>query len=531
MPQANKEPAPAAADSSSRAALVTRGGLFEMAFRHSPAMQSVLRASDGVIVEVNDTFLQKLHRTREQVIGKTPVELQSWVEPEKIFAYRNELEKKGFVRGYEARLRGSDGNVITALLSTHAVEIEGVRYYVSAGVDITARKEAEARLVESERQLRESEARFSTAFRACPILMNIAHLPDGGYVEVNDAFVRWVGLDRSKIIDHSWPEFAKWENPAEQEAFFAELERTRSMRNVECRLRLHDDSRRVVLVSADIIEINREPHILGFANDITEQKKAEQALRDSEAELQNALAKERELNQLKSDFVSLVSHEFRTPLEIIMSSADNLERYHDRLPAEKREQLLHTIRKSVRRMSGMMEEVLVLGRVESGKTEFKPAKFNLSAFCRRVGDEIQTATGNRCPVEVKTNKIPDAAFGDENLVRHILTNLLSNAVKYSEVGKRVTLKVAKEGSKAVFSIVDRGCGIPAAEQGRLFQAFHRGSNVRQIPGTGLGLVIVKRCVELHGGDIHCKSAEGSGTTFTVTLPLYGKTAKLDLRAS
>src|SRR5215472_4492630 len=138
MSQANKVPA-LAADSSSHTPFATKGGLFEMAFRHSPAMQSVLRASDGVIVEVNDTFLQKLHRTREQVIGKTPVELQSWVEPEKILAYRDELEKKGFVRGYEARLRASDGNVITVLLSTHAVEIEGVRYYVSAGVDITAR--------------------------------------------------------------------------------------------------------------------------------------------------------------------------------------------------------------------------------------------------------------------------------------------------------------------------------------------------------------------------------------------------------
>jgi PAS domain S-box-containing protein len=616
--------------------------LLQLAFHKSPVLQSVVRASDGVIVEVNDTFLQKMNRTREQVVGKTPLELNSWVEPGKLLAYREELEAKGFVMGYETILRTSNGNLITVLLSTHSVEIEGVLYYVSAGVDISARKETEAKLQESERRLRESEARFSTAFRACPVLMNIARLPDGSYVEVNDAFVRWVGLRREEIIGHAWPEFAQWEKPAEQEAFFAKLERTRSVRHVECRVQLHNGSRRTLLVSADVIEINREPHILGFAIDITEQKKVEQTLRENEArirclyesisaavavhdetgflqinpaslklfgstraedilgkqpadfsaarqpdgedsaiaarrhmdraletgaerfewlarrldgteipvevtltavklegrpalqaviidlterkraeaELQNALAKERELSQLKSDFVSLVSHEFRTPLEIIMSSADNLERYHDRLAPAKREQLLHTIRKSVRRMSGMMEEVLVLGRVESGKTEFKPAMFDLEAFCRRLGEEIQTATGRRCPVEVHLSIGTQPAFGDENLLRHIFTNLLSNAVKYSPEGKQVTLEVARQDGDAVFCVKDHGCGIPAPEQPRVFQAFHRGSNVRQVPGTGLGLVIVRRCVELHGGEIHFESREGHGTTFTVRLPAF-----------
>ena len=574
--------------------------LFETAFYNSPAMQSVIRASDGVLVEVNDTFLQKLGRTREQVIGKTPLELNSWVHPEKILEYRERLEKEGYVIGYEAQLRASDGQIITGLLSSHRVEINGVLHYVNAGVDITPRKEAEAKLVESERQLRESEARFSTAFRACPVMMNIARLPDGGYVEVNDAFSRWVGRKRKEIIGHAWSEFAQWEKPEEQKAFFSELERTRSVRNVECRVRLHDGRRSVVLVSADIIEINRQPHILGFAIDVTEQKKIEQALRDNEArtrslyesisaavavhdergffqinsaslklfgsdnaqeilgkqpeffsaakqpdgedsaiaarrhmeralangverfewlgrkldgtefpvevtltavqlegrqalqaviidlterkraeaELQNALAKERELNQLKSDFVSLVSHEFRTPLEIIMSSVDNLDRYHDRLTAEKREQLLRTINRSVRRMSGMMEEVLVLGRLESDRMTFRPAAFDLRGFCQRVCDEIEAATAKRCPIRLQTEGVPEQALGDENVLRHIFTNLLANAVKYSAAGERVDFVLQREGDDAVCRIVDHGCGIPEADQKRLFQAFHRGSNVR-----------------------------------------------------
>src|SRR5262245_48990237 len=206
-----------------------------------------------------------------------------------------------------------------------------------------------------------------------------------------------------------------------------------------------------------------------------------------------------------------------------MSSADNLDRYYDRLPKEKREQLLRTIHRSVRRMTGMMEEVLVLGRVESGKAEFKPVEFDLAAFCRRIAEEIQTATSRRCPIEVRMDSVPTLAYGDETLLRHILTNLLSNAVKYSAEGQTVTLAATRRGRNAVLRVVDSGCGIPAPDQVRLFQAFHRGGNVRQVPGTGLGLVIVRRCVELHGGAIEFESVEGKGTTFTVKLQLFTKT--------
>lgn len=232
------------------------------------------------------------------------------------------------------------------------------------------------------------------------------------------------------------------------------------------------------------------------------------------------LARERELRELKDDFVSLVSHEFRTPLEVIMSSVDNLDRYHDRLPPEKRAQLLHTINKSVRRMSGMMEDVLVLGRLEAGRTEFKPAPLDLAVLSRRVADEMESATNRRCPVQLAVNVGEGEALADEALVRHIVTNLLSNAVKYSPAEQPVELAMQREGRDVVIRVSDRGCGIPEADRKRMFQAFHRGSNVRQIPGTGLGLLIVQRCVAAHGGTIAFESTEGQGTTFTVRLPVF-----------
>lgn len=119
--------------------------------------------------------------------------------------------------------------------------------------------------------------------------------------------------------------------------------------------------------------------------------------------------------------------------------------------------------------------------------------------------------------------VPREATGDESLLRHIFANLLANSVKYSPEGSEVHFNVGREGGYAVCRVVDQGCGIPPADQKRLFQAFHRGSNVGQIPGTGLGLLIVQRCVNLHGGEIQFASAEGKGTTFTVRLPLFPPT--------
>ncbi len=393
------------------------------------------------------------------------------------------------------------------------VELGGRRVIQAVINDISERKKAETELRESELRFRESEARFSTAFRACPVLMTIATLPDARFVEVNDAFIQALGLERAEIIGRNSLELNLWANEDERAKFFERLKRERSLRNVEGQARGRDGTVHMMQISADIIEINREPHLLTFALDITERKRAE-------AELQKALIKERELSQLKTDFVSLVSHEFRTPLEIIMSSTDNLQRYHDRLPAEKREQLLRTIHKSVRRMAGMMEEVLVLGRLETDRMTFKPAPLDVQTFCQRVCDEIESATAKRCPIRLHTDRTGAPAFGDENVLRHIFTNLLSNAVKYSPPGQSVDFVVQREGHDAICLVQDRGCGIPEADQRRLFQAFHRAGNVRQIPGTGLGLLIVKRCVELHGGQIRFESAEGKGTTFTVKLPLF-----------
>jgi signal transduction histidine kinase len=255
--------------------------------------------------------------------------------------------------------------------------------------------------------------------------------------------------------------------------------------------------------------------IQAVVNDISERKRAE-------AELLKALAREKELGQLKGNFISMVSHEFRTPLGVIMSSAEILESYLEQLAPEERHEHLQSIHKNTRRMAELMEEVLLLGMAEAGKMDFKPEPIDFEIFCRRLTDELLSATDRKCAVQFQSHLLSGKALADERLLRHIFTNLLTNAVKYSQPNSVVLFKAEREGSDVVCHVVDQGIGIPEQDQEWLFKAFHRGRNVGNLPGTGLGLVIVKRCVELHGGQIKVESTVGKGTTVTVRFPVFAK---------
>ncbi len=186
---------------------------------------------------------------------------------------------------------------------------------------------------------------------------------------------------------------------------------------------------------------------------------------------------------------------------------------------------MRSIVKNTRRMADLMEEVLVLGRLDAGKMDFKPSRLDLRAFCQRVVEEVSAATEKRCVIELKYAEELDEFSGDERLLQHILTNLLSNAVKFSEAGGSVSFEIRADNDELAFAVRDRGVGIPEADLPWLFNAFHRGRNVTHVPGTGLGLTIVKRCAELHGGRIQLESEIGKGTTATVRIPFHRENQK------
>ncbi|WP_413172257.1 ATP-binding protein [Anabaena azotica] len=247
-------------------------------------------------------------------------------------------------------------------------------------------------------------------------------------------------------------------------------------------------------------------------------------------ELSQALEKEKELSQLKSRFISMASHEFRTPLAIISSSSGILQSFSDRLSEEKKQEHLRTVQKTIKHITQLLDDVLMINRAETQNLEFNPAPLNIIPFCRQLKEEIETTSSNH-KIDFSGNldgQIADTSGIvqiDKKLLQQVLTNILTNAIKYSPDHNLINFSLTIENEKLIFTISDSGIGIPEADQINLFESFHRGSNVGTISGTGLGLAIVKKCLDLHKGEITFNSQLGQGTTFTVKIPFQRNQAR------
>jgi PAS domain S-box-containing protein len=498
-----------------QSALAESEARFSAAFQASPICIALSRMSDGCFVLVNDAFVNWSGYSREEILGRNTLALKTWEKSEDRNAFWTELRDTGSIRELECRLLNRSGRSFTMLVSSEVIQLNHVPHMLSMALDITERKRAEAEVRASEARLRESEARFSAAFNASPALIGILRVSDGKYVLVNEAHLSWLGYPREEVLGRTCLELGMWENPVERDLLLKEIETFGAVRQKECRWRNRKGERFTILLSAETIQLNHTPHIISMALDITQRKRAED-------DLLKTLEREKELSQLKSNFVSMVSHEFRTPLGIIQSSGELLRDFHPKMCTEERTEQLESIIRNTRRMGAMMEEILVLSRLDAGKLDFRPAPFDLELFCRRVVDEVLSATNHRCPIELSLDPALPIAHADERLLGHIFTNLLSNAAKYSESGVPVQLGIRREGPDAVCIIRDQGIGISEDDQAELFTAFHRGANVGNRSGTGLGLVLVKRCVELHHGRLAIESTLGSGTTVTIHLPAFNE---------
>jgi PAS domain S-box-containing protein len=248
------------------------------------------------------------------------------------------------------------------------------------------------------------------------------------------------------------------------------------------------------------------------AVEITDRKQAE-------IETQRALEKFKELSDLKSRFIFMVSHEFRTPLTSIFSASELLEHYGNKWSAEKKLNYLKQIQDSVQRMNGLLEDVLVIGAGEVCKLKIQLTELNIVDFCQQLIEEIQLSKNNRHVINFKYLAQLQNVMVDAKLLRHILSNLLSNAIKYSPEQNSINFDLFRDSKEMIFYITDRGIGIPLEEQKNLFYLFHRASNVGTIGGTGIGLSIVKKSVDALGGNISFQSDIHTGSKFTVSIPI------------
>jgi PAS domain S-box-containing protein len=247
-------------------------------------------------------------------------------------------------------------------------------------------------------------------------------------------------------------------------------------------------------------------------------KEALQKLEESQMELSEALDKEKQLNEIKSRFVSMASHEFRTPLSTILSSATLISKYVQTEENDKRERHLKKIKDSVSHLNGLLEDFLSLGKLEEGKVTVNISSFEVREFIEDIVDEMR-------PIEKKGQQIVfkydghDSFTADKRLLKNILINLLSNALKFSKEGSTVWITVHNKKEQLFIKIRDEGVGIPDEDQDHLFTTFFRGKNVTNVQGTGLGLPIVKRYLDLLKGDIILESKLNIGTTVSIRLPL------------
>ncbi len=255
-------------------------------------------------------------------------------------------------------------------------------------------------------------------------------------------------------------------------------------------------------LNSSIQELERE---------IIERKKAEE-------EALKSVERERELSELKSKFVSIASHEFRTPLSTVLSSIALIEQYKERGELDKIDKHTNRVRSSVKHLTTILDDFLSLGKLEEGKVDLAKEPVNLDSLLMDIIEEMRASLKEGQQIVI--DKIPDLhLLTDGRILRNILFNLISNSSKYSGPNKHIFISCSLKESVIKISIRDEGMGIPPQEQKHLFERFFRASNVTSIQGTGLGLNIVKRYVELLNGSINFVSEYGKGSTFAITIPI------------
>lgn len=332
-------------------------------------------------------------------------------------------------------------------------------------------------------------------------------------VALNPAAEKIIGRDKTTLIGetydavlHELSQLVAYSEAIEKTAT-GELVTSRDGRTYYLELRtspLRDDGKKII---GRVVVIR----------DITRRK-------ESEAKLRAALDAEKELNALRARFVSIVSHEFRTPMSIIQTATEMVQRYRERMDAEALAAKFDTIVSQIAIMNALIDDVLSLERLQNGKLDFSPETLSAADTIHQLIDELceDTQIAERVQYLYPQTSTSVQAMLDKKLLRLVVRNLVSNALKYSPQEMPVSVMLDIDGETLKLSVRDQGIGIPKRDQARLFDAFYRAANVGDVPGSGLGLMIVKQALDLHGGTIDFTSAEDKGTTFRVTLPLVSR---------
>jgi PAS domain S-box-containing protein len=467
---------------------------------------------NGIIFDCNDAFQKILGKHRDELIGLPASHL--FQKQDRPFAEKH--MHLGRETSYPAQLPHADGSLVTVEITGRQVTVNGQSASVAVVRDNTQLATMNEALLRSQARYRSlvdnsDQCAFFTQDRKIIYANPAAQKLFGPHED---------GLRGVESLYLIHPDDRAYALMRRKQLIAGDLNTEVMLRSISPPSeKLHEDTRITwVRLHGSIIEWEGSVGVLIFLTDIT-------ALRESEEKMRKALAQEKELGDLKTRFVSMASHEFRTPLATIQTSSELLQHYNERLSLEERAEAVADIQRAVQRMQGMMDSFLAFGRIDAGSTAFSPRATTVLTCLQGLIQETRFVQNRRHAISIYLEPPLQATTRlmlDEVLLSQMVMNLITNACKYSAQGTQISISASQtQLSGAEFlriTVRDQGFGIPESELPRLFESFYRASNAGHVPGTGLGLAIVDRAARAHGGSVLVRSELGQGSEFTLLLP-------------
>jgi PAS domain S-box-containing protein len=475
--------------------------------------QIFIKDADGRYLVTNTYLESLLGKPKEELLGLDDMAILPPETAELLTASDRRVMTSGETHVFE-ETRTVDGKTefwrnTKAPYRDHTGQIVGV---IGIAEEITESKH-------TEKALRKSEERFRLAFHTSPDSINLTRLSDGMYLDINEGFTKISGYTREEVLGSTSISLNTWKNPEDRKRLVDGLKKTGSVTNLEAQFIGKNGEVKVGLMSANILEMNDEKVILSVTRDITERKKTETDLVEAKEAAESA-------SLAKSQFLANMSHEIRTPLNGVLGTMQLL---HGTPLNDMQKELLETGLNSGRSLLQILGDILDLSRIESGKMEIREEAFSLEETVSPLqGALMNDAACKNLSVEYHLDPaLPSRILGDSIRLRQILFNLVGNAIKFTMRGG-VSIRAFPEETKTdsnrfdlCFEVSDTGIGIPKNKLASIFEPFTQvdGSYTREYGGTGLGLNIVGRLVNLMDGAVHVESEVGVGTTFRVRIPV------------
>ncbi len=486
---------------------------FSKAFHASPDWISISRQADGMFIDVNEGFEHLSGYRRGEAIGRTSLELGLWADAERRKVFTSLLREQGKVTDFFHVLRRKDGELRQCLLSAMAISIGGESCMIAVSRDVTEQRRAEAERAKSEEM-------FATVFHASPDGIMILQAEDGLILDLNESFQRMFGYSREEAAGRTVLDLGLWAFPERRARFLAEVKAKGMVNGYELVMRTRQGALRDLMTSSVLIDIGGVPCLISIARDITDRLRAEEEIRNLNVTLEQRVRErttelEEAVREMES-FSYSISHDLRAPLRAIAGYAKIIEEdYAARVDAEGK-RLLDRIAGGAIRMGELIDDLLDFSRI--GRAELRMAPIEMSSLVREVLGELPEA-GNNHRLQMRLGDLP-RAVADRGLLRQVWANLLSNAIKYSRQKELAVIEVggAGEGGEVHYFVRDNGIGFDMAYADKLFQVFQRLHRDPVYEGTGVGLAIVARIIQRHGGRVWAEAAPDKGATFHFVLP-------------